>query len=46
MSMQHQTTGFRATFERIFAGVVYAATVVYIIGGAVAVCLQSAPLSA
>ena len=46
MSTQHQSTGFRASFERIFAGIVYAATVVYVIGGAIAVCLQSAPLAA
>jgi hypothetical protein len=46
MSSQYQSTGFRATFERIFAGIVYAATLVYVIGGAIAVCLQSAPLAA
>jgi hypothetical protein len=46
MSMQYQMTGFRAKFERFFAGAVYAATVVYIIGGAIAVCLKSSPLAA
>jgi hypothetical protein len=46
MNSQYQSTGFRASFERIFAGIVYASTLVYVIGGAIAVCLQSAPLAA
>jgi hypothetical protein len=46
MSTQYQSTGSRATFERIFAGAVYAATVVYIVGGAIAVRLKSTPLVA
>lgn len=45
MSMQYGSTGFRAIFERIFAGVVFTATAAFVVGGAIAMALQGTPLA-
>ena len=36
---QNERNTFRGAFERAFAGVVFAATTVFIMGGTIAMCL-------
>lgn len=36
----------RARFEQTFAGLLFAATTVLVMGGTIAACLQNAPLAA
>lgn len=46
VSMQSYSTGLRAIFERVFAGLVFTATVALVVGGTIAICLRGTPLVA